>query len=71
MQRTCRVCGYPHPRAIDAAIRKRASGRDIVPPFGLSRSSVARHAAAHLPTVRQKRPDAVTSAQGSIAALVT
>ena len=60
MPRACRVCTHPQLRAINAAIRREASVRNIAYRFGLSRSSVARHAAAHLSAVRKGRPYVVT-----------
>ena len=68
MSRSCSICTHQDRPAIEAAIGADASFRDIASRFGLSKSSVARHAASHMPAVRPKRLGVVTPDQGGPAA---
>ena len=66
MPRSCRVCRHAQVEAIDAAIRDGASCRETARRFGLTKSSVARHAGAHArPAEAAAVPATPTSEQPS------
>lgn len=51
MARTCSICAHPQRRQIEALILENVSNRAISRQFGLSKDSVSRHKAQHLPKV--------------------
>ena len=68
MSRSCSICTHQDRPAIEAALAAGTSVRRIASRFGLSKSSVARHAASHVPAVRPKRLGSVRPDQGGPAA---
>lgn len=58
MARSCTVCKHPERDAIDRALVDGASLRDIAGQYGLTKSSVARHQAEHLPASLVKAAEA-------------
>ena len=51
MSRTCSICSHGQRRQIEAHILENVSNRAISRQFGLSKDSVSRHKAQHLPKV--------------------
>lgn len=49
MTRACSVCAHPERHAIDKALVAGGALRDIAGRYGLTKSAVERHKAAHLP----------------------
>jgi len=59
MSRTCTVCQHPERELIDGAlVNGQASYRGIAGQYGLTKSSVERHAAEHLPQALAKAQEA-------------
>ncbi len=58
MPRTCTICTHSERTAVDRALVQGAPLRDIAGQHGLSKSSVERHQAEHLPTLLTKAKDA-------------
>ena len=54
MARTCTICRHAERASIDQALVRGASLRDIAGRYGLSKSSVERHQAEHLPALLVK-----------------
>lgn len=51
MARTCSICSHPQRRQVEALILENVSNRAISRQFGVSKDSVSRHKAQHLPRV--------------------
>ncbi len=58
MARTCTVCRHPDRPAIDADLVSGALRRELARRFGLSATSVGRHADAHLPQLMARAAEA-------------
>lgn len=64
MARVCTVCNHPDREAIDKALVDGAAYRDIAGRYGLSKSSVERHKAEHIPAAMAKAKEAADVVHG-------
>lgn len=58
MPRTCTICGHPSRKEIDGQIIESVAFRRIAAQFGVSETSLRRHAESHLPSLLVRARDA-------------
>jgi hypothetical protein len=63
MPRKCTVCAHQSREEIDLALIKNGAFRDIAGRFGITRSSLERHKAHHIPATLSQAHEASTIAQ--------